>query len=142
MYAFDAGRYITRAAGQVGGGWALEIETFLGPVKWHRAIRRVPFGAQKIEISCVQSTQGKNYSNTAHKFSPKSWPPTSAFFAATAVVFSATTVEGTAVACGVAVSSSSIAVSRALLKSAATSGDLNLNSYLLDQVRLLHRENE
>jgi hypothetical protein len=23
--------------GQVGWGWALEIETFLGPVKWHRA---------------------------------------------------------------------------------------------------------
>ncbi len=22
---------------QVGGGWALEIESFLGPVKWHRA---------------------------------------------------------------------------------------------------------
>jgi hypothetical protein len=21
--------------GQVAGGWALEIETFLGPVKWH-----------------------------------------------------------------------------------------------------------
>ncbi len=33
--------------GQVGGGWALEIETFLGPVKWHRAVRRMPFGAQK-----------------------------------------------------------------------------------------------
>jgi hypothetical protein len=33
--------------GQVGGGWALEIKTFLGPVKWHQAIRRVPFGAQK-----------------------------------------------------------------------------------------------
>jgi hypothetical protein len=33
--------------GQVGGGWALEIETFLGPVKWHRTVRRVPFGAQK-----------------------------------------------------------------------------------------------
>ncbi len=33
--------------GQVGGGWALEIETFLGPVKWHRAVRRVPFGTQK-----------------------------------------------------------------------------------------------
>ncbi len=33
--------------GQVGGGWALEIETFLGPVKCHRAVRRVPFGAQK-----------------------------------------------------------------------------------------------
>jgi hypothetical protein len=32
--------------GQVGGGWALEIDTFLGRVKWHRAVRRVPFGAQ------------------------------------------------------------------------------------------------
>jgi hypothetical protein len=29
--------------GQVGGGWALEIKSFLGPVKWHRADRRVPF---------------------------------------------------------------------------------------------------
>jgi hypothetical protein len=34
---------------QVGGGWALEIESFLGPVKWHRAHRRVPFGAQKTQ---------------------------------------------------------------------------------------------
>jgi hypothetical protein len=33
--------------GQAGGGWALEIDTFLGPVKWHRAVWRVPFGAQK-----------------------------------------------------------------------------------------------
>jgi hypothetical protein len=33
--------------GQVGGGWALEIGSFLGPVKWHRADWRVPFGAQK-----------------------------------------------------------------------------------------------
>jgi hypothetical protein len=33
--------------GQKGGGWAREIETFLGPVKWHLAIRRVPFGAQR-----------------------------------------------------------------------------------------------
>jgi hypothetical protein len=32
--------------GQVGGGWALEIDSFLDPVKWHRAGRRVPFGAQ------------------------------------------------------------------------------------------------
>jgi hypothetical protein len=30
--------------GQVGGG---AIETFLGPVKGHRAVRRVQFGAQK-----------------------------------------------------------------------------------------------
>jgi hypothetical protein len=33
---FDAGREIT-LRGQVGGGWALEMESFLGPVKWHRA---------------------------------------------------------------------------------------------------------
>ena len=26
---------------QVGGGWALEIESFLGPVKWHRAIKNI-----------------------------------------------------------------------------------------------------
>jgi hypothetical protein len=25
---------------QVGGGWALDIESFLGPVKWYRADRR------------------------------------------------------------------------------------------------------
>jgi hypothetical protein len=35
--------------GQVGGDWALEMD--LGPVKWHRADRRVPIGAQKLEIS-------------------------------------------------------------------------------------------
>ncbi len=29
----------------MGEGWALEFERFLGPVKWHRADRRVPFGA-------------------------------------------------------------------------------------------------
>jgi hypothetical protein len=32
--------------GQVGGDWALEIERFLGPVKWHLADRGVPFGGQ------------------------------------------------------------------------------------------------
>jgi hypothetical protein len=36
----------TPLRGQVGGGWNLEIETFLGYVKWHRVIRRVPFEAQ------------------------------------------------------------------------------------------------
>ena len=40
--------------GQVGGGWALEIETFLSPVKWHRAVRRVSFGAQKSREDCVR----------------------------------------------------------------------------------------
>jgi hypothetical protein len=33
--------------GEVGGGWTLEIESFLGPVKWHRDDRRVPYVAQK-----------------------------------------------------------------------------------------------
>jgi hypothetical protein len=44
--AFDAGSiyYCTLASG---GGWALEIESFLDPVKWHRADRRVPFEAKK-----------------------------------------------------------------------------------------------
>ncbi len=30
--------------GEVGGGWALEFPSFLGPVKWERADRRVPCG--------------------------------------------------------------------------------------------------
>ncbi len=34
--------------GQVGGDWALEIKTFLGHVKWHRAVRRMSFGDKKI----------------------------------------------------------------------------------------------
>ncbi len=29
--------------GQVGGGWAMEMESYLGPVKWHRADWRAPF---------------------------------------------------------------------------------------------------
>ncbi len=33
--------------GQVGGGWALDTETCLGPVKWHQPVWRVPFGAHK-----------------------------------------------------------------------------------------------
>ncbi len=33
--------------GPVGGGWVLEIESFLSPVKWHPADTRVPLGAQK-----------------------------------------------------------------------------------------------
>jgi hypothetical protein len=34
----------------VGGGWALKIESFLGPVNWNRADRRVSFGAQKLNF--------------------------------------------------------------------------------------------
>jgi hypothetical protein len=33
--------------GQVGGGWALEFESFLGPVKWHRA--ECHLGPKKLE---------------------------------------------------------------------------------------------
>ncbi len=40
----DACKYITRGSGR---GWTLEFSSFLGPVKWHRADRRVPFGVKK-----------------------------------------------------------------------------------------------
>ncbi len=36
--------------GQVGGGWALGLESFLGPMKWHRDDRRGSFGAQKLGV--------------------------------------------------------------------------------------------
>ncbi len=36
--------------GEVGGGWALEFPSFLGPVKWHRADRRVPFHMHTREV--------------------------------------------------------------------------------------------
>ncbi len=40
IYAFDAGKFITM--GKWGrGGRALEISTFLGPVKCHRAVFRI-----------------------------------------------------------------------------------------------------
>jgi hypothetical protein len=44
----------THCEGKYGGGWALKIGTFLGPVNWHRADRRVPFGAQKSQDSRTQ----------------------------------------------------------------------------------------
>ncbi len=40
--------------GEVGGGWALEFPSFLGPVKWHRADRRVPFGAHNMRLWCIK----------------------------------------------------------------------------------------
>ncbi len=39
-----------RLRGQVGGGWALVIESFLAIVKWHGADRGVPFEAQKTRL--------------------------------------------------------------------------------------------
>ncbi len=46
---FWMGAYTLR--GEVGGGWALEFPSFLGPVKWERADRQVPFGAQKTDLN-------------------------------------------------------------------------------------------
>ncbi len=47
--------------GQMGGGWALEFESFLGHVKWNRADRRVPFGAQKTrDLQTRGEMSGKN----------------------------------------------------------------------------------
>jgi hypothetical protein len=40
--------------GEVGGGWALEFPSFLGPVEWEWADGRVPFGAQKLGNSRAQ----------------------------------------------------------------------------------------
>jgi hypothetical protein len=44
--------------GQVGGGWALEVEIFLGPVKWHRAVRRVPFRVPLHPKKIIQEGEG------------------------------------------------------------------------------------
>ncbi len=49
--------------GQVGGGWALEFESFLGIVKWHRVDRQVPFGAQKT----------REFQGTTPSHLPKRW---------------------------------------------------------------------
>jgi hypothetical protein len=57
-----------RVQGQVGGGWALEFETFLGPVKCHRAVKRVPcFGAQKSrkEEKHERGTEWKDLNETS-----------------------------------------------------------------------------
>jgi hypothetical protein len=40
--------------GQVGGGWALEMESFLGPVKWHRADIR----NQQQTVRCIKGRSG------------------------------------------------------------------------------------
>jgi hypothetical protein len=55
--------------GKVGGGWALEFESFLGPVKWHRADRRVLFGAQK---NSSEMSQGVIYYVCLEKICEKS----------------------------------------------------------------------
>jgi hypothetical protein len=53
--------------GQVRGNRALEIETFLGPVKWHRAVRRVPFRAQKSRITKIIRNQQETVTYTKER---------------------------------------------------------------------------
>jgi hypothetical protein len=53
--------------GQVGGGWALDIESFLGPVKWHRADMQVPFGAQKTWRFVPKSMSWWKWAVTYHR---------------------------------------------------------------------------
>jgi hypothetical protein len=47
--------------GQVGGGWALEIEMFLGPAKGHGDVMRVPFEAQKSRAFQARETKQNAY---------------------------------------------------------------------------------
>ncbi len=35
----------------MGGGWALEIDNFLGPVKWHRADGESHLGPKNLKVS-------------------------------------------------------------------------------------------
>ncbi len=51
--------------GQVEEGWALEMESFLGPVKWHRADRVALFGAQKLKFSLIMSIITSNFRKNA-----------------------------------------------------------------------------
>ncbi len=41
--------------GEVGGGWALEFPSFLGPVKWERADRQNMHEAVYINHRCINS---------------------------------------------------------------------------------------
>ncbi len=57
IYTAPCEMFLMRAdplRGQMGGGWALEIKSILGPVQWHQADRQVPFGAQKIKNHYTQ----------------------------------------------------------------------------------------
>ncbi len=58
--------------GRVGGGWALEIESFLGNVKWQRADRRVPFGAQKTPKHYARGCINHWCINSYYSFQPPS----------------------------------------------------------------------
>ncbi len=47
--------------GEVGGGWALEFSSFLGPVNWERADRPVPFGAPPIPEIIRNNAENVSY---------------------------------------------------------------------------------
>ncbi len=51
--------------GKVGGGWALEFESFLGPVKWHRAVF--------IKVHPVQSKKRCRKSAKLRRRKPSVW---------------------------------------------------------------------
>jgi hypothetical protein len=58
--------------GQVGGGWALEIKTFLGPVKWHQAFRREPGTnplplAQVMDLPALKTLRTGPYQSEVHR---------------------------------------------------------------------------
>jgi hypothetical protein len=40
--------------GQVGQGLGPGNREFLGPKQWHRVVRRVPLGAQKVQFNCTK----------------------------------------------------------------------------------------
>jgi hypothetical protein len=46
--------------GEVGGGWALEFSSFLGPVKWHEADRRLSFHRRQPKIVKTVSAHSKS----------------------------------------------------------------------------------
>ncbi len=43
---------------EVGAGWALELPSVLGPVKWEQADRRVPFRGDPDVIRKTRNLQG------------------------------------------------------------------------------------
>jgi hypothetical protein len=52
--------------GQVGGGWALEFETF-GALKCQRA-KRVPFGAKKVDSVSAKKQRGEYHPTLQNRF--------------------------------------------------------------------------
>jgi hypothetical protein len=62
----------------VRGGWALEFESLMGPVKWHRVDRRVPFGnpknSRKVSGPIVRGVEEQVHKGTSSPCSGRSPP--------------------------------------------------------------------